>query len=1072
MLIYTVRNTANGLYQKFEIPKRNVMKRLYCFFARSLRFLPAYFVIILSSQQLSTANTLQDIQITGTVSDTLNIALPGVSVSVKGTNLSTTTDMNGKFILEVERRETIIVFSMVGFETQEVSVRGDKKLEIMLKPSTTVLDESVVVAFGTQKKESLVSSITTINPSELRTASGNLTNSLAGRLAGIISYQPSGEPGNDNSQFFIRGVSTFGYKRDPLILVDGIETSPTELARLRTDDIKGFSILKDATSTSLYGARGANGVIQITTKEGTEGPAKVFLRYERSASTNTKNIEIADPVTYMRLGNEAVLTRNTLAPLLYSRSKIENTAAGTNPYIYPATDWGKELISDFAYNQRIDFNVKGGGRVARYYISGAYNYDTGNLKNNGSNNFNNNISLKSYFLRSNVNINITKTTKATVRLSGSFDDYTGPITGGNEMYNIIMHANPVMFPAYYPADVLPDSRHILFGNALSPSEVEGAGYVNPYAEMVRGYKEYAKSNLNTQFGVEQDLSFFTKGLSARAMFNISRYAFFDAVRSYNPYFYHITGFDRPANDYTIGLLNATDNPTEYLDYIKGVPDLNSSNYIEAALIYDNEFNEIHSVSGLLIATRQQRLYANQPTLQTSLPYRNEGVSGRFTYGYDTRYLLELNFGYNGSERFHEKNRYGFFPAAGIGWVVSNEKLWEPLRPAISTLKLRATYGLVGNDAIGSADDRFFYLSEVNMDDDSKGYTFGQDFNYSRDGITVNRYPNDRISWEIAKKFNVGADISLFRSLDIIVDYFTETRNNILMDRAYIPTLMGLSADVRANVGRARSSGLDFSADYNKNFLNGWWLKVRGNFTYARNEFLEYEEPEYPENFQSRVGRPINQQWGLVAQRLFIDNYEVENSPLQTFGNYAAGDIKFYDVNNDGQVTALDQVPIGYPTVPEIVYGGGFSVGYKNFDFSTFFQGASRSSFWIDPAATAPFIGQNQLLKAYAQSYWSEGNKDLYALMPRLSTDIIENNVQNSTWFMRNGAFLRCKAIEIGYHLTDAKAKKLGLSSLRFYVSANNPFLLSSFKLWDVEMGGNGLGYPIQKIYNVGISMDF
>lgn len=1004
--------------------------------------------------------------------DTIGANLSGVTVAIKSTNLSTTTDLNGKFILETDRTNPVVVFTMVGFETQELPVSGSQNLSVVLKSSTTMLDAPVVVAFGTQKKESLVSSITTINPSELRTASSNLTNALAGRLAGVISYQPSGEPGADNSQFFIRGVSTFGYKQDPLILVDGIETSPTELARLRTDDVKGFSILKDATSTALYGARGANGVIQITTKEGVEGPAKIFLRYERSATTNTKNIETADPLTYMNMGNEALLTRNPLSPLLYSRSKIENTAAGVNPYRYPATDWRDELINDYAANQRLDFSVRGGGRVARYYISGAYNYDSGNLKNNGINNFNNNINLKSYFLRSNVNINVTKTTKATVRLSGSFDDYSGPISGGSDMYNKIMHANPVMFPAYYPEAINPYSRHILFGNAVSQNESEGIGFVNPYAELVRGYKEYAKSNLNTQFGVEQDLSMVVKGLSGRAMFNVSRYAYFDAVRSYTPYYYGIDNFDRHTGNYTIDLLNASDNPTEYLSYSQGTPDLNSSNYIEAALLYDNEFGDKHSVSGLLIGIRQQRLYANQPTLQTSLPYRNEGISGRFTYGFDRRYLAEFNFGYNGSERFHEDKRYGFFPAAGLGWVVSNEKFWEPLRNTVSTLKFRATYGLVGNDAIGSPQDRFFYLSEVNMDDAGKGYTFGQDFGYSRNGVTVNRYPNDLISWEIAEKFNIGADISLFGNLDILVDYFTETRNNILMDRAYIPTLLGLSADVRANVGRARSSGLDLSADYNKFFATGWWLKVRGNFTYARNTFLEYEEPEYPDRYQSRVGQPINQQWGLIAQRLFIDQYEVANAPLQTFGMYMAGDIKFHDVNNDGQITSMDQVPIGFPSVPEIVYGGGFSFGYRNFDFSTFFQGAARSSFWIDPAATSPFVGQNQLLKAYANSYWSEGNRDLYALWPRLSGDVMENNVQRSTWFMRNGAFVRCKAIEMGYNLNESVTKRLRLASLRLYLSANNPFLISGFKLWDVEMGGNGLAYPIQKVYNVGLSLEF
>lgn len=1007
--------------------------------------------------------------VTGTVRDSANNLLPGVTIQIKGTSEGTTTDINGKYVIDVDHHNAVLVFSMVGYTPQEIPIAGRSVINVVLELAASELDQAVIVAFGTQKKSSMVSSIETINPRELKTSSSNLTTALAGRLSGVIAYQRSGEPGNDNADFFIRGVSTFGYKKDPLILIDGIETTSTELARLQPDDVDGFSILKDATATALYGARGANGVILITTKEGVEGPARVSLRYEHTLSYNTQDIQLADPITYMMLGNEAALAKDPLAPIPYPQAKIDNTLAGTNPYVYPANNWLKELIKDQTVNKRFNFSVKGGGRVARYYVSGSVNQDNGNLKVHGRSNFNNNIDLKSYSLRSNISINVTHSTKAIVRLSGTFDDYSGPIDGGTGIYNKIMQSNPVLFPAYFPDDLIPGTKHILFGNALNS---EGGTYLNPYTDMVKGYKDYNKSLLDAQFELSQNLSFITKGLKATGRFNISRYAFYDVIRAYNPYFYSATAYNKMDNTYKLNLLNASDDPTEYLDYSENIPQLSSTNYLEASLIYNNEFANVHEVSGLLVATRQQQLHANTGTLQKSLPYRNQGISGRFTYGYDSRYLFEFDFGYNGSERFDKKHRYGFFPAVGVGWSVSNEDFWEPFIETVNKLKLKATYGLVGNDAIGSADDRFFYLSEVNMQDGDKSYTFGQNYAYSRNGVTVGRYPNSNITWEIAHKLNLGIEMDLFNSLEIQADYFTETRENILMDRASIPTILGLSAPVRANVGRARSHGVDISLDYNKWIGRDIWIKGRGNFTYANNTFLAYEEPAYPEKYLSHKGHPINQQWGLIAEHLFIDQHEIDNSPNQNYGEYKPGDIKYYDTNGDGQITDLDKVPIGYPTTPEIVYGFGFSAGYRQFDLSAFFQGSARSSFWIDAAATSPFVNQQQLLKAYADNHWSEQNRNLYATWPRLSTTITDNNIQTSTWLMRNGAFLRLKQVELGYSLPEKILKSIHLSLMRIYVNSGNVFLWSHFDLWDIEMGGNGLGYPIQRTFNFGVNVEF
>lgn len=1022
----------------------------------------------------------QQREISGLVSDSSGSPLPGVTIYVKNDkSIGTTTDLNGKYILGVPENATL-VFSMVGFDHQEIPVKGKTVINIKLLPSSTELGETVVVAFGTQKKQDVVGSITTINPKELKVPSSNLTTALAGRLAGVIAYQRTGEPGADNANFFIRGVTTFGYKKDPLILVDGIELSSTDLARMQVDDIASFSILKDATATAMYGARAANGVILITTKEGKEGKAKVSFRIENSISAPTRNVQLADPITYMKLNNEAVLTRNPLGVLPYSQSKIDHTIAGTNPYAYPTTDWRKILFKNYTMNQRVNMNVSGGGHIARYYLAATFNQDNGILKVDHRNNFNNNIDLKTYELRSNVNINLTRTTEAGVKLYGTFDDYTGPVGGGTHFYHEAVEADPVSFPPYFPAEGdYSYIQHILFGNTSE-------GLVNPYAEMVSGYKDYSRSLMLAQFDLKQDLSFITKGLKMQALFNTTRYAYFDVTRKYNPYYYQVGYYDKIKGTYTLDAINE-ETGTEYLSYNEGPKHVKTTTYIQVTTNYDHTFNDKHTVSGLLVFLIQNQLDGNAGSLQTSLPHRNIGVSGRFTYSYKKRYFTEFDFGYNGSERFYKSHRFGFFPSAGLAWQVSNEKFWKPLSRTITNLKIRATYGLIGNDAIGRPEDRFFYLSDVNMDDASKSAVFGLENAYYRNGVTVNRYSNPNITWEKAYKANIGIDMGLFDHFNFVADLWKEHRTNILMTRSYIPTTEGLNSNAipQANVGEAESKGIDLSLDYSQFFGSDFWIQGRTNFTYATSKFLVYEEPAYADinaPWKSHVGYSLSQQWGYIAERLFVDNKEVQASPTQNFGvEPMGGDIKYRDINGDGQITTLDQVPIGYPTSPEIVYGFGISVGYKDFDLSCFFQGLARESFWIDVNKTSPFANvgnvnglqlKNGLLKAYAGDHWSENNQNLYALWPRLSTDINANNAKRNTWFMRNGSFTRLKNAEFGYTLPGNLTKKIHLTKARFYINGSNLLCFSKFKLWDVEMAGNGLDYPVQRVFNLGLQLSF
>ncbi|MDR1668138.1 MAG: TonB-dependent receptor, partial [Bacteroidales bacterium] len=730
--------------------------------------------------------------VAGVITDENGEPMAGAAIQIQGSTRGVTTDRNGSFSISV-KPEDVLEVSFVGYETQTVTVGERKVIAVQLQPKADELEEVTIVAFGKQKKESVIGSITTVSPADLKVPSSNLTTAFAGQMAGVIAYQRSGEPGADDADFFVRGITTFGGRREPLILIDNVELSKTDLARLQPDDIASFSIMKDATATALYGARGANGVILVTTKQGTEGPARISVRVENSLSAPTRKVELADPVTWMQLANEAVLTRNPMGADVYSQEKIDNTISGRDPLRYPANDWMDMLIRDVTTSQRYNMSISGGGAVARYYVAAALNHDNGIIKVDDRQNFNNNISNNSYSVRSNIELRLTKTTNLNVRVSGSFDDYSGPLAGGSDLFNSIVKSNAVEFPAYFPkTEETQDINHIFFGNK------EGR-YINPYAESLKGYKERNRSQLLAQLELNQKLDFITEGLSARGMMNISRLSQFAVSRFYTPFWYEISRYDYNTKKYALTNTNPTSG-TDWLDYREDERAVNATFYAEAMANYNRTFGD-HSVSGLLVGIVRSSLDAPAGTLQMSLPYHNLGLSGRFTYAFASRYFTEFNFGYNGSERFAKSQRWGFFPSAGAAWNIANEAFWGNLKETVNVLKLRYSYGLVGNDEIGSAYDRFYYLSEVDMNNGDRSYTFGRELTNDKNGIYISRDANPDITWEISRKQNYAMEIELWQSsLKLIAEYFREKRVNILMARSYIPSTMGLSYTLRSNAG--------------------------------------------------------------------------------------------------------------------------------------------------------------------------------------------------------------------------------------------------------------------------------
>ena len=799
----------------------------------------------------------------------------------------------------------------------------------------------------------------------------------------------------------------------------------------------------------------------------------------------------------MEFSNIASMTRH--GELTYPQSKIDRTRdPNRNQYVYPAVDWLDMLTRNHSLNQRANINLTGGGDAATYYIAGSFSHDNGILKVDKTNPFNTNISVKNYTVRSNVNLNLTRSLEAKVRVSGSFEDYTGPIgeagSGGSNTYRKALIANPVLFPAYYAPDRNTQYiDRILFGNYSDDEYGYGTDqYINPYADIMRGYEDVRNNTFLAQLELHQNLNMVTEGLRARFIGNVTRYSGFNIQRSYKPFYYqYIKGtFDpnTPEFPYELASLNP-ETGSDFIDYSAGNKNVRSSYYAEGALLYNRSFKSRHDVGGLLVGSVKESMDGSPSNLDSSLPTRNVSLAGRFTYGLDKTYFAEFNFGLNGSERFDPANRWGFFPSVGAGWQVSNESFWTNIKNVIPSFRLRATYGLVGNDIIVSDLDRFFFTSNINLSGASAG-RFGNNpyETFSLPTVNILRYANPEITWEVSYKTNFAVEFGLLNDdLKFIGEVYHENRTNIVQLRPDIPSTMGLGTSVRTNYGAAVGKGIDLSLDYSKAYANSLWYIVRANYTYGTSEITQYDELDYSgiAPWMSVVGQKVGQSRGYVAERLFIDDEEVSNSPIQQVnsgvGSYQAGDIKYRDINNDGVINSFDMVKMGYTVNPEVQYGIGGSIGYKNFDFSMFLQGSSRFSFFLDAESMAPFVevysggkkGNRAMMNFIAESVWTETNRDIYAKWPRLSPDTgssavgNNNNFVRSNFWLRSVGYIRLKSLEMGYTMPE-----IGGLSPRFYASGTNLLTLSNFKLWDPEMGGNGLSYPLQRVFNVGIQLNF
>ena len=1018
-------------------------------------------------------------KISGRVTDIKGEPLIGVNVTVDGDANGSITNMDGLYEIFVTKKSVVLKFTYIGFKTSEIRTNASTNIyDVTLEEQVNELEETVIVGYGTQRKISNIGAQSSMKMEDIKTPSASLTTTLAGRLAGVVAVQRTGEPGKDAADIWIRGISTPNTS-SPLVLVDGVERSFNDID---PEDIESLTTLKDASATAVYGVRGANGVILIKTKPGKVGKPTVSADYYESFTRFTKMVDLADGITYMNAANEAM--RNDGIATKYTEDQIRNTIAGKDPYLYPNVDWLKEIFNDWGHNRRVNVNVRGGSEKVAYYASVSYFNETGmTVTDKNIDTYDSKMKYSRYNFTTNLNIDVTPTTKVEIGAQGYLGEGNYPAISSADLYNAAMSISPVEYPKMF----------FVNGEAYVPGTSTNNNFNNPYSQATRrGYDNLTKNQIYSNLRVTQNLDMLTKGLKLTAMYAFDVYNEIHVHQDRAESTYNFLDTSVPYDMNGQPILQRIYEGSNVLSY-KQETSGNKKTYLEASLNYDRTFNDDHRVSALFLFNQQSKLLYPKGTLEDAIPYRMMGIAGRATYSWKDRYFAEFNIGYNGAENFSPKHRFGTFPAFGVGWVVSNEKFWQPLSKAVSFLKIRYTDGKVGNSEV--SDRRFMYLDQMKENGDY-GYKFGPNGTKWAGYETVNMAVD--LIWEESRKQDLGIDLKLFNDdLSIVFDLFKERRENILLKREHsIPSFLGYNTSAPyGNIGIIENKGFDGTIEYNKRINKDWVIALRGNVTFNKDKWIQGELPEQKYEWMNQYGHNINGVKGYVAEGLFtqaeIDdmarweslsdaNKAITPKPFASqFGTVKAGDIKYKDLNNDGQIDAYDQTYISRGDVPTTVYGFGFTVGWKDLSVGMMFQGVAGAERVLNGSSVNPFNGGGGSGNLYSNidDRWTEENPDQNAFYPRLSygseTTSNINNFQKSTWWVRNMNFLRLKTLQISYNLPKPWVNKVHLKNAAVYVMGTNLFTLSRFKLWDPELNtDNGASYPNTTSYSVGINFTF
>lgn len=985
------------------------------------------------------------IKVSGTVTDREKTPLIGVGVLVKGTTTGTSTDIDGHFYLDVPSKESVLEFSYLGFKTLEVPVGAKISFNIVLYEDSSELDGVVVTGFGHQKRLSVIGSVETIDPDKLQVGSTrSLSNNLAGQLSGVIAFKPSGEPGYDDSNFWIRGIASFSGNTSPLVLVDGVERN---LNDIDPAEIESFSVLKDASASAMYGVRGANGVIIINTKRGKVAPPAVDFRMEQSIQSPTKLPEFIGAAEYMSLLNDL---QSDPYKRPFTKDQILKTYYGYDPDLYPDTNWLDAITNDYAYSTRSNLTVSGGSEILRYSLTASWYHEDGILARDNTLPYDTSTKLNRYNIRANVDLDLTKTTVLRVSIGGYLQQLRKAKNSTDEIFSKAFETPPFVHPAIYSDGTIP---------------VASAYRANPWALCTQnGYYRGTKSKLESLFSLEQNLKMITPGLKMKLTFAFDTFNENFVTRGKTPDYYSVA---KTRDDEGNLVHNIILYGQEFLGHSSNANYGNNSTYFEATASYNRTFADRHDVDALLLYN--QRSY-DWGDIQ---PKRTQGIAGRLSYTYDRRYVGEFNFGFNGSENFARGQRFGFFPSLALGWLLSEEHFMEPYKHTLSKFKIRASAGSVGNDDIGG-NRRFAYITTIKTD--ASGYNFGYDGSTYFSGVHEGDVGVKNLTWERSFKTNIGLEMGLWNSLDIQVDFFKEMRTNIFMQRSTIPTQTGFLSMPYANYGKVNNMGCEAQVSYNKRFNDDWALSLRGTFTYAKNTIIEIDEPESVKGtYRSITGKSIGTLWGLTAEGLYT-NDDFDDAGNLNGTTVRPGDIKYRDMNGDGKINDIDEGYIGGTSMPPCIYGFGGTLMWKGLDFNFFFQGQAQTYRII--GGTDYFIpgsGQGVLGNVYSnyRDTWTEENQSQNVFWPRLSASTNTHNNKASTWWKKDMSFLRCKTLELGYTIPQRLTKVAHIQTVRFYVSGNNLFYFSGFKLWDPELDTvDGLRYPSMRSVMLGLNIKF
>ncbi len=1004
------------------------------------------------------------VEVTGVVTDAKKEPLIGVSISVlDAPGLGTATDINGRYKIKMERYKKL-KFSYIGFDSQLILVKDAFVINVTLQEAeSSVLNEVVVTGTGTQKKLTFTGAASTVNVEDLKSnPTSSLSNALAGNVPGVMAMMQSGQPGKNISEFWIRGISTFGGGSSALVLVDNIERNIDEI---NIEDIASFTVLKDASVTAIYGSRGANGVILITTKRGKEGKININFKDENIYNTRTITPKFEDGVTYANLLNESLVTRN-LAPV-YTPEALEIMRLGLDPDLYPNVDWQQLLLKDGAMTYRANLNMSGGGSTARYFVSGSYVDEGGMYKIDETlkNDYNTNANYKRYNYRLNTDIDITKTTLLKVGVAGSLDKRNSPGLGDDFFWGVLFGYSPVSTP-------------VLYSNGRVPAIGIG-NQTNPWVVATQtGFNENWENKIQTNVSIEQNFDFITKGLRFRGIFGYDTNNSSTISRRKWPEQWRADARNAAGEL----VFTHISDPQEMVQTSGSGGERRE--FLDMMFNWDRSVGD-HNFGAVAKYTRDALIKTVDigADIKNGISRRNEALAGRATYNWKVRYFADFNFGYTGSENFAPGQQYGFFPAVSFAWNVSEEPFVKDNLKWMDMFKIRYSWGKVGNDQLSANGvvGRFPYLYDISAG--ASGYQWA-DYGFDRSftGMRYSQVASPYVTWEMAIKKNLGFDLSLFRDkIGANLDFFKEERTGIYMQRNYLPAIVGLESIPKANVGAVRSRGFDGRLEY-KQKVGEVNLTARSNITYSKNEILEKDEENNVYPYQNEAGYRVNQAKGLVALGMFKDYDDIRNSPTQTFGTYQPGDLKYKDVNGDGVINDGDRVAIGATRQPNLTYGIGASASWKGLDINVHFQGAGKSTFFTDGKIVYVFsegkwgqvmkgvMGDNRWISADISG--DPATEDPNASYPRLSFGGNANNYRQSTFWLRNGQYVRLKTVDIGYTLPKQLVNKVKANNIRVFLVGSNLLTWSKFKLWDPELASSkGEDYPLPKSITFGLNVN-